>query len=206
MRWVDLLRDDPARLEVELAKAGTSAIYLVRDAFDVPELRDVMRRLRTDEARLRLALEWFGDGGHPQPTKRTRPALLVTEGRPAVLGKVTPEWGQLPKLDDDEPAEGQQGRRRIPRQRPPQAIASSVVQQLKGELEQRRADPGDREFTQARIAGRLRLAVTRVQQAERLERLGWDLLRSDPDFLVDDGFVRWPSDRKAALLLAADEK
>ena len=49
----------------------------MRDARDEPALQDRMRLLHSLDARLRLALEWFGDAAHPQPEKRTRPRLVA---------------------------------------------------------------------------------------------------------------------------------
>ena len=78
------------------------------------------------------------------------------------------------------------------RQRPPAQIDEATVKELKWDLAQRKAKPKDPEFTQQKIAARLGLATTRVQQAEGLERIGWDLLRIHPDFPAEKGFVRWP--------------
>ena len=105
VRWVDLL-DDPARLEVELAKAGATTAFLERDLVDVPELRAELKFLRTKAARLRRALEWFGDEGHPQPKSRTRPAVMAFGKGEIVYGGLTPDWGPLPRLDADERPEG----------------------------------------------------------------------------------------------------
>jgi hypothetical protein len=103
-------------------------------------------------------------------------------------------------LDDDEPTQEQPE----PRHRPPDPIPEATVKDLKWELAQRKARPGDREFTQEKIAGRLELDRSRIQQAEALERVGWDLLRSHPEFSASDGFVRWPSAREAARILASE--
>ena len=69
MHWSDL-RDDPERLSIELAKAGTTPEDLASDVRDVPELRETCERLKRP-ARLLLALQYFGDEGNPQPTERT---------------------------------------------------------------------------------------------------------------------------------------
>ena len=104
-------------------------------------------------------------------------------------------------LEDGEPAPVEKPK---PRHRHPASIPTETVKQLKLELAQRKARPRDREFTQEKIAARLGLSDrSRVQQAEALQRLGWDLLRSDPEFSANDGSVRWPSARKAARLLAS---
>jgi hypothetical protein len=101
VRWVDLL-EHPARLEVELAKAGATPAFLVRDLMDVPELQKELKFLRSEAARLRRALEWFGDEGNPQPANRTRRATMAFGDGEVVLGPVTPKWGPLPRLDVDE--------------------------------------------------------------------------------------------------------
>lgn len=87
------MRDDPERLAVELSKVGTTPGELALDVRDVPELRE-RYELLTPEARLLLALEWFGDQGHSQPTERTEWHILG----------YTPDWGRLPRLDDAEQA------------------------------------------------------------------------------------------------------
>ena len=75
---------------------------------------------RRDHEKLsRLALEWFGDLGNPQPQERATwpgkdarnltPLAAVDDGvgQPRfILGSSTfrtPDWGRLPRLDDDEP-------------------------------------------------------------------------------------------------------
>jgi hypothetical protein len=90
-----------------------------------------------------------------------------------------------------------------PRHRPPTPIAKATVKQLKWELAQRKARPRDPDFTQDAIAQKLELNSSRIQQAEGLQQAGWDLLRSHPDFPVEDGFVRWPGAEEAARLLAS---
>jgi hypothetical protein len=92
--WVALL-DDRFRLALELAKAGTQPSDIAADVRDVPELRaqygDALDGLPAD-ARLRLALEWFGDGRHPQPPQEKR-TPLYTFG-------YTREFGLLHRLDE----------------------------------------------------------------------------------------------------------
>jgi hypothetical protein len=206
VRWVDLQRDDSVRLELELAKAGTTPAELVRDALDVPELRQRMKLLRSQEARLRLALEYFGDEGHPQPVERTRWPHILVPGQPA-HGQMTPDWGLLPRLENDGlPADPQPKPK--PRHRPPDQIPESTVKQLKIELVKREAKRKGRrrvpELTQAKIAAIVGLDDTRVQQAEGLREIGWDLLRTHPDFSVDEGFVRWPSVEEATRILDSE--
>jgi hypothetical protein len=97
-----------------------------------------------------------------------------------------------------------------PRHRPPAQIPVGTVKELKWQLAQRQAELAqrkprrEREYTQEKIAERLGLDDTRVQQAEALQRAGWELLRSHPDFSVDEEFVRWPGPQEAARLLASE--
>jgi hypothetical protein len=197
--WSEL-RHDPPRLAAELAKLGISRRVLKADVRDVPELRSTCNLL-TGDALLVLALEWFGDEGHPQPAQRT-----VWQ-----LGR-TPDWGRLPPLEDDElpPVEEPQ---KNPRYRPPEELERDKVKQLMFELAQREAELGGgarvlrgSEFTQEKIAARLGWDRTRVQQAESLQRLGWELLRSHPQFSALDEFVRWPSVDEAAQILASERR
>jgi hypothetical protein len=90
--WSDIPR---ARVDVELAKLGITAYELTLDARDVPELKPLFRQPMSQEQRLRIALEWFGNEGKPQPEERT--AWAVT-GR-------TRDWGRLPRLDGGEMSE-----------------------------------------------------------------------------------------------------
>jgi hypothetical protein len=98
VRWSEL---PPARLEIELAKLGITAKDLVKDLDDVPELRETLKHLSSRDAKRLLALEWFGDQCHPQPEKRTRPYEATFDGEPAYLD-LTPDWGRLPRLEDEE--------------------------------------------------------------------------------------------------------
>jgi hypothetical protein len=93
LRWSELLRSDPERLEIELAEAGTTLADLADDLRDVPEKKAIAEGLSI-KARQRRALEWFGDQGNPQPEERTE---WFGTGR-------TPDWGHLPRLEDDGPA------------------------------------------------------------------------------------------------------
>jgi len=198
------------RVEIELAKCGTTPEYLVRDAEDVPELQQRMSLLRSPEAKLRVALEWFGDEGHPQPETRTRPFLYALWDVEA-YGDVTPSWGRLQRLEDGEPTDAQpeptaqQPKNKKPRHRRPDLLEKRKVKKLMWELAQRKArPPRDPEFTQEKIAQRLGWDRSRVQQAEGLQKRGWDLLRSDSEFSADDDFVRWPSVKEAARLMASE--
>jgi hypothetical protein len=90
-RWSELPAVDPDRLAIELAKLGIDDSDLAADIRDVPERKAIAENLTSESARLRLALEWFGDNGHPQPVERTE---WLGTGR-------TPAWGRLPRLKDD---------------------------------------------------------------------------------------------------------
>jgi hypothetical protein len=87
--WAEL-RHDPDRLAIELSKHGATPKVLILDVQDVPKLRERCKLLKAP-ALLALALEWFGDKGHPQPVERTSWYGL---GR-------TPDWGPLPPLEDE---------------------------------------------------------------------------------------------------------
>jgi hypothetical protein len=102
------------RLDVELARAGTTRWALTQDVQDVVELRETCKPLRHNEAALlRLALEWFGDRGEPQPERRRGWGLSFIEatsegdtyieldGKPAAVSR-TPSFGKLPRLDNDD--------------------------------------------------------------------------------------------------------
>jgi hypothetical protein len=96
--WSDLLRNDPARLDIELAKIGTTLDNWVKDAEVDPEAGPIMARLKSKEAKQRFAVEWFGDEGHPQPEDRTRRPVARFDGH-IVYGDPTPDW-KLPRLED----------------------------------------------------------------------------------------------------------
>ena len=113
MLWSDLA--DPARrarLVAELSKAGTSIDHLLLDLRDVhdPGMRREVAEAGDDrEMLLRLALEWFGDLGNPQPTERSRWigrdiedvtifGLDEVDRQPTFQ---TPDFGRLHRLDDD---------------------------------------------------------------------------------------------------------
>lgn len=104
VRWSDLVRQDPARLEIDLARIGITVDDLLSDAEDVPELRPILARLTSKEARLRTALEWFGDQGHPQPQDRDYLWTFHFGGETVAIPGRTPDWpgGRLPPLEDDE--------------------------------------------------------------------------------------------------------
>jgi hypothetical protein len=72
VNWSDLF-DQPERCRAELAKAGVKPIDLVLDLHDVddPYVQAKIQAANGDAFKLlRIALEWFGDEGHPQPTNR----------------------------------------------------------------------------------------------------------------------------------------
>jgi hypothetical protein len=91
-----------------------------------------------------------------------------------------------------------------PRHRHPDPISRATIKRLMLELAQRKARPRDRDFTQEKIGGRFGLDRSRIQQAEGLMRVGWDLLRSHPEFSANDDLVRWPSVKEAARILASE--
>jgi hypothetical protein len=200
--WSELLRDDPTRLELELARAGTTLNDLARDIRDVPGFDDLTRRM-SREAKQRLALQYFGDEGHAQPEQRRDWMRSKTSKRARWFR--TPDFGQLPRLRDAATSEvEEEPPEKKPRHRPPEQIPKVTVQKLMLELEKRRTRPHDPELTQEKIGERLKLHRSRVQQAEALRRAGWDLLRSHPEFSADAGFVRWPSPVDAARLLESE--
>jgi hypothetical protein len=122
VRWSELPSVDPVRLEIELANAGTDQISLVCDAYDVPKLEQILEGL-SKEAALRVALEWFGDQGNPQPPREQRTESPWTG--------YTPDFGRLHRLDDAEPVESRQPRTRKPRDqtREPGEIPTDLVGQ-----------------------------------------------------------------------------
>lgn len=113
MRWAEL---PPARRAIELGNLGITAQDLVLDLRDaargIPELRDALARCGPSEDYVRLALEWFGDEGQPQPRERSYWSVSSGRAENAVAGSPpgyrTPDWpdwpgGRMPRLDDDEP-------------------------------------------------------------------------------------------------------
>ena len=116
MLWTELV-SRRARLVAELSKAGTSIDHLLdlRDVRD-PDIRREVEEAGDDrEKLLRLALEWFGDLGDPQPEERSD--WLGTDINDVrIFGRAdreptfrTPSFERLPPLedrpDDDQPAE-----------------------------------------------------------------------------------------------------
>jgi hypothetical protein len=196
VRWVDLepwdRRSRLARIDPRLKEDCLIAVGRT-----IPEVRPQIDAQRTKEDQLRVVLRYFGDEGHPNPDPQNPPAR-----GPAINGHIAahdcPPWERLPPFDDAPAAQQPK-----PRHRHPDPIPDETIKQLKWELAQRKAKPRNREFTQEKIARRLGLDRTRVQQAEALQRVGWDLLRSHPEFSANDGFVRWPSAHEAARLLAS---
>jgi hypothetical protein len=116
VRWSDLF-DQRARLVAELEKTGTTIDYLLLDIQDVQDkgLQAELWQGGYDRDRwLRLALEWFGDLGNPQPQERSawigndvnEPRIwsLAEAGRQPTFR--TPDWARLPRLEADEAPEG----------------------------------------------------------------------------------------------------
>lgn len=226
-RWSDL---SPDEREIKLAEVGWTlddVDDLVLASYDDPKLRPIMERLTSREAKRRKVLDWYGDQQHPLPKKRERVGIFAIDLEPArelrhyvdgelarrapdldsedvVIDDPAPGWVPLPPLEEDEPAAEEQPKAKKPRHRPPDPIPRETVKNLQWELGQRRAKPRDPELTQEKIALRVRLDRSRILQAEALQRAGWDLLRTHPDFSAEDGFVRWPSPEQAARILASE--
>jgi hypothetical protein len=215
---VELLRDDRVGCEIELlTRAGATLDGLVLDGEDDPALAPILEKLTSIEAKRRAALKFYGDEQRPQPAVR-RPRILSyfrADGGVRIETR-TPTWGNIPSLETNaapeeggvEPGGAAQSKARRVRHRPPDPIARATVEALKAELVQRKAlargvKRGEGEHSQEKIANRLGLSRSRVQQAEALERVGWDLLRSHPEFSAVDDFVRWPNPEEAARLLAS---
>lgn len=112
-----------------------------------------------------------------------------------------PPWQVGFGLPEPAPASSRQAK---PRHRPPDEIPRETIQQLMLELEQRKAKGGRGEYAQEKIGLRLGLSRPRVKQALDLQKVGWGLLRSHPEFSAKDGFVCWPSVQEAARLLASE--
>jgi hypothetical protein len=94
--WSQLFHDR-TQLEIELDEDGTTPFWIAWDVRDVRELQERYgERLASmsREARLKLALDWFGDHGHPQPP--------LAERTPEHSLGYSPEFGWLHRLDDDE--------------------------------------------------------------------------------------------------------
>jgi hypothetical protein len=125
-------------------------------------------------------------------------------GGVSVFRAALPSWELLELELGPEPAGfGAQGRSR---HRPPEPLPLDVIERLEIELAKRRdaGNPRRGPLTQSAIATRLGLERHRVQQAEALLRVGWELPRSRPEFSANDGAVRWPSPGEARRILASD--
>jgi hypothetical protein len=92
------------------------------------------------------------------------------------------------------------------RHRPPDPLPLDTIERLETELAKRRdaGKPRRGRLTQSAIARRLGLERHRVQQAEALLKVGWELPRSHPEFSANDGVVRWPSVTEARRILALE--
>jgi hypothetical protein len=118
--WTSLLRSDPERLAIELAKLGITIDDLVQDGYDDPGPAPLLEKLQSEEAKRQAALEWFGDRQHPQPKERPR-RVQWAHGRGRVFryAAPTPDWGRLPPLADDEPPrKAELPKAKTPRARP----------------------------------------------------------------------------------------
>jgi hypothetical protein len=169
-------------LEIELAKLGIKIDDLVNDAEDVPELREAMKLLSRD-AKVKLALEWFGDQGHPQPEKRTRPIVATFDGEP-VYGSRTPDWGRLPRLEDDTPEKHDRGGR--PHKKHP-GIALKEAARMIVNGEENKAAISRSATTKAREGIDAEEIVANKWESGFTERDDVDLLRA----AIDSGLVAW---------------
>lgn len=209
LRWSKL---PPVELEIELAKLGLTVDDLVRDGEDDPELGPIMELLASEEAKRQLVVEEFGDRGRPQPRER-KPrrifSVLTDAGlEPLVCRDPTPDWGRLPRLEDDESAAAERPRlpeaeSRPPRHRPPKPLRVSAIEACVVELAKRKkaGKPPPHELTLEQIARRVNFPPTRVRQIEQLIKVGWTPLISHPDFSTNEGYVRLPSVDEARSLL-----
>jgi hypothetical protein len=101
---------------------------------------------------------------------------------------------------------------RKPRHRPLVGLPIAAVRELERLLAERsRAGRPTQEeiaFEVERVGRQtvptLRFDRNRVQQAERLQSVGWPLLKSHPDFSAADGFIYWPAAKKAAEILRSE--
>jgi hypothetical protein len=90
--WVELLRSDRARFEIELQEhAGITLDDLEHAGFLDPELEPKIRRLSREARELRV-VEWYCDGGHRQPEEPSR--------APGHLQVPMRRWGKVPPLDN----------------------------------------------------------------------------------------------------------
>jgi hypothetical protein len=122
VRWSDLC-DQPARLAIELEKIGTTGPALVLDLRDAARDHGALQEELTRVGPggwLRLALEWFGDLGHSQPTNRT-----LWSGRFR-----TPGWTvrRFPPLNDEGQIEAPPPRTRHGATRAPGPIPLALVE------------------------------------------------------------------------------
>lgn len=120
--------------------------------------------------------------------------------RPPSRESVEAEFGSVGVASHQPPVELP---RRERRQRPSHQLPTEKGERLADEIAKRRAagNPHRGPLTLEQIATRVGLDVHRVAQGRDLTELGWDLLRSDPEFPPDRGYVRWPTVAKAKRLL-----
>jgi hypothetical protein len=165
--WTELLREDPRRLEVELARAGTTRGDLARDICDVPGSKATPEM--PQDVRVLLAVEWFGDEGHPQPEHRRDWVRSHAPGRTKWFK--TREFGQLHRLLDPSedltsPGERSEAARELrddkrePAEIPTDLVAEAVRRKAAAEREGRREGrrtigrlPGLTEWTARQILG-----------------------------------------------------
>jgi hypothetical protein len=71
------------------------------DAQDDPALKERLDLAESEDEKLRIALEWYGDEGHPQPAERTEWLEGIFTGITGLdTFTRTPDWGHLPELED----------------------------------------------------------------------------------------------------------
>jgi hypothetical protein len=136
--WSALLRDDPARLEVELARRGLRLRDLVNAVEDDPEAAVIAARLQSAQARERFAVEWFGDEQHHQPAKHTPRVVVYHAPGLATYYPSPPQWGVLGQLEDAvEPGTEEPGS--ATREIPFGLVEQAVLQRAAAARERRRA-------------------------------------------------------------------
>jgi hypothetical protein len=96
----------------------------------------------------------------------------------------------------ERPAKAERGGKRL---YPSHQLPRDKVEHLDELLDERReaGNPHRGPLTLEQIGNRVGLEPHRVTQGRDLKhKLGWDLLKSDPDFPPDPGYIRWPTVEK----------
>jgi hypothetical protein len=102
-------------------------------------------------------------------------------------------------LDSDAP------RPRKPPHRLPEGVPKATMRRLERRIKQRLAG----ETTQQRIADEFGISQTRAWRLEQYVKVGWSLLRSDPDFRIisaNDGLVYLPPLKKAQQIRVSERR